>query len=100
VTVETSVKQTYAVTGPDAVSMVELLQLIGAALHRRVRIARVPMGLMRPMARVLHRTPSFPVSPDQLLMLEEDNTGDPTPFYTTFGLTPIPLAQGLRQVLG
>src|SRR5438876_4957336 len=100
VSVETSVKQTYAVTGPDAVSMVELLTMIGAILHRRVRIARIPLGLMRPMARVLHRTPSFPVTPDQLLMLEEDNTGDAAPFYTTFGLTPLPLAQGLRQVLG
>ena len=50
--------------------------------------------------RVLHRAPSFPVTPDQLLMLEEDNTGDAGAFYTTFGLTPLPLAQGLRQVLG
>jgi NADH dehydrogenase len=100
VTVEGSVKQTYAATGPDAVSMVEMLELIGAALHRRVRTVRVPLGLMRPIARLLHRMPSFPVTPDQLLMLEEDNTGDPGPFYTTFGLTPIPLAQGLRQLLG
>jgi hypothetical protein len=58
------------------------------------------MGLMRPMARVLHRTPSFPVSPDQLLMLEEDNTGDPSAFYAAFGMTPMPLALGLHQVLG
>ena len=100
VTAEASVKQTYAVTGPDAVSMVEMLDLIGAALHRRVRTVRVPLGLMRPMARLLHRTPSFPVTPDQLLMLEEDNTGDAGPFYATFGLTPTPLAQGLRQLLG
>jgi NADH dehydrogenase len=99
VKVEASVKQTYDVAGPDAVSMVELLQMIGAAMHRTVRIARVPMGLMRPVTRVLHRTPSFPVSPDQLLMLEEDNTGDPGPFYKTFGITPLPLAQGLRQIL-
>jgi hypothetical protein len=55
---------------------------------------------MRPMAKMLHRTPSFPVTPDQLLMLEEDNTADPGPFYTTFGIAPLPLAQGLRQVLG
>ncbi len=99
VTIEATVKQTFTVAGPEAVSMVELLHLIGAAMHRRVRIARFPLGLMRPMARVLHRTPSFPVSPDQLLMLEEDNTGDPGAFYATFGLTPVPLAQGLQRVL-
>jgi uncharacterized protein YbjT (DUF2867 family) len=100
VKLEASVKQTYDVVGPDAVSMVELLELIGAALHRRVSVVRMPFGLMRPAARILHRTPSFPVSPDQLLMLEEDNVGDPTPFHTAFGLTPLPLAQGIRQVLG
>jgi NADH dehydrogenase len=97
---ETAVKQTYTVTGPDPVSMLELLDLIGQALHRRVRTARVPLGLMRPMSKMLHRTPSFPVTPDQLLMLEEDNTGDGGPFYAAFGITPTPLALGLRQVLG
>ena len=97
---EASVKQTYAVTGADAVSMIELLQMIGAAMHRRVRLVRVPLGLIRPIARGLHRMPTFPVTPDQLLMLEEDSTADPGPFYSVFGLTPLPLAQGLRQVLG
>jgi hypothetical protein len=33
-------------------------------------------------------------------MLEEDNVGDPTPFYSTFGLAPIPLAVGLHAMLG
>jgi hypothetical protein len=69
-------------------------------VHRRVRLVRVPLGLIRPIARTLHRMPTFPVTPDQLLMLEEDSTADPGPFYSVFGLTPLPLAQGLRQVLG
>ena len=97
---EASVKQTYVVAGPEAVSMIELLNLIGAAMHRRIRLVRTPLRLVRPVAKMLHRTPSFPVTPDQLLMLEEDNTGDPGPFYAAFGITPLPLAQGLRQVLG
>ena len=42
--------------------------------------------------------PSFPVTPDQLLMLEEDNTGDARRFYETFGLTPVPLARGLGDM--
>ena len=95
-----SVKQTYAVVGPDAVTMVQLLNLIGAALGRaRVRKMHVPVGLMRPAARLLHRLPGFPLTPDQMLMLEEDNVGDPQPFATTFGLPPTPLAIGLRAML-
>ena len=98
VTLETSAKQTYVIAGADVVSIHELLALIATALHRRVRTISVPLGLMRPMAQAFHRLPSFPVTPDQLLMLEEDNTGDARPFYETFGLTPVPLARGLGDM--
>ena len=98
VRLETSAKQTYTVAGPDIVSIHELLALIGTALHRRVRTMSVPLRLMRPMAQAFHRLPSFPVTPDQLLMLEEDNTGDARPFYEAFGLTPVPLARGLGDM--
>jgi NADH dehydrogenase len=81
--------------------MLRLLDLIGAALGRaRVRKVHVPLGAVRPIARVLHHLPGFPLTPDQLLMLEEDNIGDPQPFASTFGLTPVPLATGLRAMLG
>ena len=93
-------KQSFEVGGLDAVSMIALLDAIGATLERtRVRRAHLPLGLMRVLARLFHRLPSFPLTPDQLLMLEEDNVCDATPFFTTFGLTPIPLATGLRRML-
>ncbi|MBI1736354.1 MAG: complex I NDUFA9 subunit family protein [Candidatus Rokubacteria bacterium] len=96
-----AIKQTFEVGGPDAVSIVQLLDEIGAALgRRRVLKAHVPLGLMRVMSRLFHRVPSFPITPDQLLMLEENSTCDPTAFFTTLGLTPIPLAAGLRRTLG
>lgn len=94
-------KHAYEVGGPEAVTMVRLLALIGQALDRpRVRKLHVPLGLVRPVTRVLHRLPGFPLTPDQLLMLEEDNVCDPQPFHATFGLTPMPLAAGLRAMLG
>lgn len=96
-----TVKQIVEVAGPDAVSMLELLDLIGAPLgRRRVLKAHVPLGLMRVMARLLHRVPSFPITPDQLLMLGEENTCDATPFFSTFGITPMPLRAGLERMLG
>lgn len=101
VALSASVKQTYEVGGPDAVSLVRLLDLIGAALGRtRVRKVHVPIGVVRPATRLLYRLPGFPLTPDQLLMLEEDNVGDAQPFYATFGLAPVPLATGLRAMLG
>jgi len=93
-------KQVYEVGGPDRVTMVELLDAIGTALGRRVRKLHVPLGFIRPVARVLHGLPGFPVTPDQLRMLEEDNVCDPAPFYAAFKLDPMPLATGLRRMLG
>jgi hypothetical protein len=55
---------------------------------------------MRVMARLFHRVPTFPLTPDQLLMLEENNTCDPAPFLTTFKMNAAPLASGLRRMLG
>ena len=96
---EASVKHTYDVGGPDAVSMVELLDAIAAALSRRRPLkVHVPVGLVRPVTRLLYRLPGYPLTPDQLLMLEEDNTCDPSAFYSTFALTPVPLAAGLRAM--
>jgi uncharacterized protein YbjT (DUF2867 family) len=95
-----SEKHAYDVGGPEAVSMLRLLDLIGAALdRRRVRKMHVPLGLVRPVTRLFHHLPRFPLTPDQLLMLEEDNVCDPQPFQAAFGITPMPLAAGLRAML-
>ncbi len=99
-TLPVSEKQTYDVAGPDRVTMLELLDLIGAALgRRRVRKAHVPLSVVRPLARVLHELPGFPVTPDQLLMLEENNIGDPAAFYQHFGIEPMPLQRGIERTL-
>ena len=94
-----TVKHSYDVGGPDAVSMVELLDAIASALARRRRLkVHVPIGVVRPVTQVLYRLPGYPLTPDQLTMLEEDNTCDPSAFLSTFGLTPVPLAAGLRAM--
>ncbi len=93
-------KQTYVVAGADAVTMSQLLDVIGAALGRaRVRKAHLPLSVVRSLARLLHTIPGFPVTPDQLLMLEEDNAGDPAAFYQHLGLEPVPLRRGLEHML-
>lgn len=94
-----TVKHSYDVGGPDAVSMVELLDAIASALARRRRLkVHVPIGVVRPVTQALYRLPGYPLTPDQLTMLEEDNTCDPAAFLSTFGLTPVPLAAGLRAM--
>ena len=92
--------RTYDVGGPDAVTMVELLDLIGQALgHRRVPKVHVPLGVMTALARLLHPFRGFPVTPDQLLMLGADSVCDPQAFFETFELEPVALAAGLERML-
>ena len=95
-----TIKQIYDVGGPEAVSMVELLDAIGHALgHRHVRKVHLPIGLMRALATVLQTIPSFPLTKDQISMLEEDNICDPAPFFRTFNLTPVRLQAGLDRMI-
>jgi uncharacterized protein YbjT (DUF2867 family) len=93
-------KHAYDVAGPDRLTMLELLDVIGAALgRRRVRKAHIPLSVMRPLARALHALPGFPVTPDQLIMLEEDSVGDPAAFHQHFGLEPMRLRRGIDHML-
>jgi len=95
-----TVAQAYEVGGPEACRFVDLLDMIGAALGvRKVRKIRVPLGVVKAMARALGWLPFFPVTKDQLIMLEEGNVTDPTRFYSDFDLTPEPLTKGLKRML-
>jgi len=99
-TLDASVKHTYDVGGPEPVTMVDLIDRVAAAMGRRRPIkAHVPLGLVRAVTRVLYRFSDYPLTPDQLLMLEEENTCEPGPFYETFGLVPVPLDTGLAAML-
>ena len=98
--IDASVKHTYDVGGPEPVTMVDLIDRVAAAMGRRRPIkAHVPLGLVRTVTRALYRFPDYPLTPDQLLMLEEENTCEPGPFYETFGLAPVPLDTGLAAML-
>jgi NADH dehydrogenase len=94
-----TIKQIYEVGGPDAVSMIELLDAIGYALGRRhVRKVHLPIALMRTLATVLQTIPAFPLTTDQIAMLAEDNTCDPAPFFKAFKLNPVSLKAGLERL--
>jgi hypothetical protein len=51
------------------------------------------------MSRAVGWLPFFPVTRDQLIMLEEGNVTDPGRFYADFEITPVPLAHGLKRML-
>jgi len=94
-----SVAQTYEVGGPEAYRFVDLLDQIGLALGlQRVRKIHAPLGVVKVMTRAFGWLPFYPVTKDQLIMLEEGNVTDPTRFYADFNMTPELLALGLRRM--
>jgi uncharacterized protein YbjT (DUF2867 family) len=95
----TSVGQTYDVAGPHAHRFVEILDQIGAALGRpHVRKIHVPLSAVRLATRALQWLPLYPLTMDQITILEEESTADPTRFYTDLDIVPEPLAEGLRRL--
>jgi NADH dehydrogenase len=99
-TLDPSVKHTYDVGGPEPVTMVDLIDRVAIAMGRRRPLkVHAPLGLVRAVTRLLYRFSDYPLTPDQLLMLEEENTCEPGPFYETFGLVPVPLNTGLAAML-
>ncbi len=95
-----SIGQALEVAGPRAYTFDAILDEIGAALGRRsVPKLHHPLGLMAPVVRLLEGVPGFPVTTDQLLMLGEDNVGDPRPFQEIFGLASPDFASGIRAFL-
>jgi NADH dehydrogenase len=94
-----SVGQTYEVAGPDALRFVDILDQIAAAMGRpRPRKLHVPLGPVRLAARTLGWLPWFPVTSDQIAMLEAESVTDPRRFFADFQITAEPFAQGLRRM--
>jgi NADH dehydrogenase len=94
-----TIGKTYEVGGPQSYAFTEILDQIGMALGKpRVRKLHQPLALMRPLVRLLEPFPFFPITSDQLTMLEENNVCDPSPFYRDFDLTPIAFPDGLQAM--
>ena len=100
-----SVGQTYALCGPEALTLSDIVDRIQDVLGKRRLKLRLPLGLARCQAaclefffqRLLHAPP--PLNRDQLLMLQEDNIGDPQPANDLFDLRPVPLRKGIEKYL-
>jgi len=63
-----------------------------------VRKLRVPLAPVRAMTRALDWLPFYPLSTDQLIMLEEESVTDPSRFFAELGVRPEPLATGLARM--
>ena len=100
-----SIGRTYDVCGAEVLTLEQILEsTLDATGRKRARLP-VPWWLARcqatflefVFARLLGRPP--PLNRDQLLMLQEDNLGDPKPAMELFGLKLVPFREGIARYL-
>lgn len=101
-----SVGLTLDLCGPDTLTFNQILQEILRALGRRRALLHIPLPLARVQASLLEwffgtllRKPS-PLNRDQLIMLQEDNTGEGARATELLGLPVIGFRQGISSYLG
>jgi uncharacterized protein YbjT (DUF2867 family) len=100
-----AVGQTYDLCGPEELSFNEVLNAILRVTGRRRWKLHIPLSLAKMQAaflefvfaKLLRKPPPF--SRDQLLMLQEDNVGNPEPAANLFGLAPIKFETGIARYL-
>ena len=80
--------KTFVLGGPDVLSWTDMLERIATASDRRKMIVPVPIALMSLGATLLDWLPFFPVTKDQLKMLEEGNTASPGALRELIGKEP------------
>lgn len=73
-----TVGKTYALGGPEVLSWKQMVERVAAAAGRDKWFVTMPLGLMKIGATFFDWLPFFPATRDQLTMLEEGNTADPS----------------------
>jgi len=74
--------------GPEILTWQDMIRRIGTATGRNKWIIPMPIALMRLGALLFDWLPFFPVTRDQLTMLEEGNTADPAVLERLIGRAP------------
>lgn len=97
--------KTFDLCGPVPLTFNEVLETIMKVMGRKRPKIHLPLWSARSMAATFEK--SFPLilrrpaplNRDQLIMLQEDNTGDPCPAQEFFGLRLEPFETGMARYL-
>lgn len=89
---DTTVGEIYELGGPEVLSWQDMIRRIAEATGRSKWILPMPTWIMRAGAALFDWLPFFPVTRDQLTMLEEGNTADPRILEGLTGAEPKPFS--------
>ncbi len=97
---EEAVGQTYALAGPDVMTWAQMHRIASSAIRGRPKPAvAIPMWYAKTLAAV---TPPalLPFNRDQVIMADEDNTGDISAARRDLGFSPRPFEASIRSYAG
>ena len=95
-----SISQTYDLCGPEPFTWNELYDKLQAILGTRKPKWHLPLPIARVQAALFEKIlPNPPFTRDQLLMLQEDNIGDPKPAERDFVLEQESFEEGVARYL-
>jgi NADH dehydrogenase len=98
---ESSFGRTYEVGGPECLSFNAVIDLIAAALRKKVYKVHIPIPFFRPAAWLMEKTLAKPpLSSDVLAMFEEDIVTADRSIQEEFGIKEKPFGEGIKEWLG
>jgi uncharacterized protein YbjT (DUF2867 family) len=93
-----SIEKTYDIAGPDRYTYNELLDMVAYVIGTHKIKLHQPMFLMKAMASMFGGFNFFPVSRDQITMLEEGNVSDRwKEFFDDFSITPLRIVENIHR---
>jgi NADH dehydrogenase len=87
----------FHVCGPETFTYKEFLKEVKRASGSRAAVVWIPKWAVRTGAFLLGWIPAFPATNAALTMLFEGNTCTEHEWARTFGITPVPLSEGIRN---
>lgn len=94
-----TIGQTYELGGPEQLTFRQMVEAVSSARNSRIKMIDIPLWMVRPVVRLLQGIPDFPLTADQLAMLQEDNVCDITPYSRTFGIEPLSFLTALPGLI-
>ena len=97
---DATVGQTYELAGPEVLSWGDIFERITEAAGKSKFALTMPLSLMRVGATMFDWLPFYPVTRDQLTMLEEGNTASPDALQRLIGRDAQPMTPAALAYLG
>ena len=97
---KSTIGKTIELAGPEILSWDDIVARVADAVGRKKLVLPMPIWMMRAGATLFDWLPFYPVTRDQLTMLEEGNTAPSSSLQDLIGRAPQPMSADALSYLG